>query len=172
MIIDMSKYLFNGDVIDISKDNYNIIYNVIKYAEDEISIDYIEEEYDLPKDNKFNSCVCFLTIGKINTTRGKEKILKKASKFLREDGYIYLWDVLKEKRESLQIPIKVLMPNNEIKLINYTNKNIFCENKERDFKSIVDKYFEIEETKISEKIIFIKAKMKGTKKDENIINSN
>lgn len=171
MVIDMSKYLFYGDVIDIGKDNYNIIYNMVKSAEDEICIDYIEEDCDLLVENKYNSCVCFLTLGRINTQRGKEKILKKAIKFLREDGYLYLWDILKEKGEALEFPVEVLMPNNELKLINYKNRNIFCENKEKDLKSTVDKYFEIEETKISDKIIFIKAKMKGTKKDENIINS-
>lgn len=160
MVVDMSKYVFNGDVIDIGEGSYNVIYNTIKCSDDEISIDYVEDE-EMIEDRKYDSCVYFLTLGKLVTKRGREMMIKKGINFLKNNGTLYLWDIMKIKRERLDLNLKILMPDDKIKVIKYENKNLFSENNERDLKSMISKYFNIEEVKTSDRIIFIKAKMKG-----------
>ena len=160
MVVDMSKYVFNGDVIDIGEGSYNVIYNTIKCSDDEISIDYVEDE-EMIEDRKYDSCVDFLIMGKMVTKRGREMMIKKGINFLKNNGTLYLWDIMKVKRERLDLNLKILMPDDKIKVIKYENKNLFSENNERDLKSMISKYFNIEEVKTSDRIIFIKAKMKG-----------
>lgn len=170
MVIDMSKQILEGDVLDIGGEDYNVIYNAIKCVEDEISIDYVEDGACI-EPVTYDSCVFFLTLGKIYSKKERERLIKQPMEYLKQDGYIYIWDILKVKNEKIDYYLKILMPDDRIKVVRYENKNVFIDNLEKDIKTLVSKYYDIVEVKTNDRVIFIKAKRRETVKNEGIINS-
>lgn len=65
--------------------------------------------------------------------------------------------------------IYALLPNKITKNFKYTNLNPFVEFKLDNIEKILEKNFDIAETIIWDKIMYLKLKKKGTNKDENII---
>ena len=88
----------------------------------------------------------------------KEKLIKEISSYIREDGEIFIWDIKKERGKVFNNKIKVILPNGKIKEFTFKNLNILLSSNMEDVKKILDKYFEIEETKVWEDLFFIKGR--------------
>lgn len=171
--LDMSEVEFKGDVLDIGRENYGIIYNLLKHNEDEISVDYIlnESHEDEKNEDKYDTAVIFFSLSTMWNVNERKKLLFQVWKKLKEHGELYIWDYDKRQKEVVNETIKVKFPKNNTRNFTFKNKNPFCEFSLEDAKKILEKYYEIEETRVCDRIIFLKVIRKGNVKDEGAINS-
>ncbi len=173
IIINLEKVNINGDVLDVGEKNFGIIYNLTKDVQEELSLDYVDEETDVKmKENAYDTCTFFFELNKIWTSVEKEKIIKKVYKYIKQNGEILIWDINKERAKVFNNKIKIILPKGNIKEFTFKNLNILTSSNAEETKKILEKYFNIEETKTWEDIFFIRGKKLGTnakkeEKDEN-----
>ena len=164
LVIDLVDVILQGDILDVGEKNLGIIYNISKEAEDEISLDYVSSDTKIElKDRKYDACTFFFDLNKIWTSLEKEKLIKEISLYLKECGEIFIWDINKERGKVFNNKIKVILPNGKVKEFTFRNLNILLSSNIEEIKKILEKYFEIEETKAWEDIFFIKGKKRNTK---------
>lgn len=176
LILSLEHINLEGDILDVAKEKMGIIYSVTKEIEDEISVDYVEEENKKILNNrKYDASTFFFNLNNLNKMK-KEKIIKDVSSYLKEEGCIYIWDMIKDIGKIYNNKVSVLLPNEKMKEANIKNFNLFSVNKYDEVKKMVEKYYIIEETKLWEEMFYIKAikrdRKKGTIDDENIVDSN
>ncbi|GIM29546.1 hypothetical protein CPJCM30710_22120 [Clostridium polyendosporum] len=169
-ILDMKDIEFDGDVLDIGKENHGVIYNLTKNSDDEICIDYVDI-LNTEKSNDFKTGVFFFTLSKIWRNSERRELIKEVWEHIGDEGLLYIWDIEKRSKEIINIDIKVLMPKDKTKTFSYKDFNPINECTTELLKKILENYFEIEETKFWDKIYFIKAKKRGRTLDESVINS-
>lgn len=159
LVVSMNNINIQGDILDISCDNYGIIYNLSKDVLDEISLDYVDENNKkILYDRKYDACTFFFNLSKIFSKRKRDKMIKEVSKYIKKDGYIYLWDINKEIRKRVNNKIEIILPNGNVKTGMLQNNNPFIK---CDFDEIIDsvqKYYVIEEKKVWEDMFFIKGR--------------
>lgn len=83
----------------------------------------------------------------------------------------YLFGILIKKGEKIfNNKIKVILQNEKVKEFTFKNLNILLNSNIEEIKKILEKYFEIEETKAWEDVFFIRGKKLKTKAEveENI----
>lgn len=162
LVINLEHVNLSGDVLDIGEKNLGIIYNLSKEAKEELSLDYVSSESKIElKDRKYDACTFFFELNKIWTGLEKEKLIKEVSSYLNEFGEIFIWDINKERGKVFNNKIKVILPNEKVKEFTFKNLNILLSSNIEEIKKILEKYFEIEETKAWEDIFFIKGKKIG-----------
>lgn len=169
--LDMSNINFKGNTLDVGINNYGIIYNILKETEDEISVDYYVEDFDEEYRNQYDNGVLFFSLSQIDK-KEIETVIKNLWNNVRFGGNLYLWDREKNKRETVNDKINVLMPNGKEKEIVFVDNSISSEFTINTSKKILEKYFEIQETKVCDKIIFMKAIKRGSIKNEDTTDSN
>ena len=167
--LDLSAVNFLGNIIDIGKDNYGIIYLLTKALDDEICVDYYGEEDKIS--DVFSNVSLFFNLCKIASNSSREELIGEAYNLLDDEGNILLWDYDKNLKEIANLKINVKLPKNKEKSFSYRDFNILNKFTLEDSKKILEKYFFIEEIQVYDKIYFIKGKKKERKQDENIINS-
>ncbi|MPQ42829.1 hypothetical protein [Clostridium tarantellae] len=167
--LDMSNICFKGSTLDVGNDNYGVIYNILKNYSDEISVDYYED--NLEENYKYDNGVMFFSLSQISSNLEKEKIIEEIWYNLKFGGILYIWDREKKQKEIAKDKINVLLPNGRKKEFNFNNLSPFIDFTENTLEKVLEKYFEIQETKVCDKIIYIKAIRRGSIKDENTINS-
>ncbi|MGG7178648.1 hypothetical protein ACQPU1_13690 [Clostridium paraputrificum] len=157
LIINMNDVHIEGDILDLSGENTGVIYNMSKEVEEEVAIDYVSEEskYEL-KERKYDACTFFFNLNNIWGGRRKESIIREVSSYLKEEGSIYIWDVNKERGKIIDNKVKVLLPNEKVKEVEFKNYNPLITCTFEEVKKILEKYYKIEETKVWEDIFFIK----------------
>ena len=159
LVINMKDIVIEGDILDVAGDTTGIIYNISKEIDDEISVDYVDgENKNLLKHRKYGACTFFLNLNKVWGSRKKERIIKEISQYLNKDGDIYVWDINKERGKIIDNKVKVILPNEKVKEIEFKNYNPLLTCSFEEVKKILEKYCKIEETKVWEDIFFIKAK--------------
>jgi len=159
LVIDLEDVVLEGDILDVGEKNLGIIYNISKEAEEELCLDYVSSDTKIElKDRKYDACTFFFDLNKIWTSLEKEKLIKDISLYLKESGEIFIWDINKERGKVFNNKIKVVLPNGKIKEFTFRNLNILLSSNIEEIKKILEKYFEIEETKAWEDIFFIKGK--------------
>ena len=164
LVIDLVDVILQGDILDVGDKNLGVIYNISKEAENELSLDYVSSDTKIElKDRKYDSCTFFFELNKIWTSSEKEKLIKEISSYLKEYGEIFIWDINKERGKVFNNKIKVILPNEKIKEFTFKNLNILLNSSIEEIKKILEKYFEIEETKAWEDVFFIKGKKISTK---------
>lgn len=171
VVLDMSNINLKGNTLDVGIDNYGVIYNILKQTEDEISVDYYMEDFDREYKNQYDNGILFFSLSQINK-KNLDEVVKNLWDNVRFGGSLYLWDREKNKKETVNDNIKVIMPNREEKEINFIDNSISSEFTVENTKKILEKYFEIQETKVCDKIIFMKAIKRGSIKDEDTTDSN
>lgn len=165
IIINLENVNIIGDVLDVGESNLGVIYNLTKDVKEEISVDYVDSENKIQlKNRKYDACTFFFELNKVWTSIEKEKIIREVYKYIKLGGEILIWDINKERRKVFNNKIKVLLPQNNIKEFNFKNLNILTSSNIEETKKILEKYFNIEETKAWEDIFFLK----GKKVEENI----
>ncbi|WP_430485775.1 hypothetical protein [Clostridium sp. B9] len=167
----MSNINFKGNTLDVGINNYGIIYNILKETEDEISVDYYIEDFNEEYRNQYDNGVLFFSLSQIDK-REVESVIKNLWNNVRFGGNLYLWDREKNKKETINDKINILMPNGKEKEIVFVDNSISSEFTIDSSKKILEKYFEIQETKVCDKIIFMKAIKRGSIKNEDTTDSN
>ena len=164
LVIDFVDVILQGDILDVGDKNLGVIYNISKEAEDEVSLDYVSSDTKIElKDRKYDACTFFFDLNKIWTSLEKEKLIKEISSYLKEYGEIFIWDINKERGKVFNNKIKVILPKGKVKEFTFKNLNILLSSNIEEIKKILEKYFEIEETKEWEDVFFIKGKKISTK---------
>jgi ubiquinone/menaquinone biosynthesis C-methylase UbiE len=164
LVIDFVDVILQGDILDVGDKNLGVIYNISKEAEDEVSLDYVSSDTKIElRDRKYDACTFFFDLNKIWTSLEKEKLIKEISSYLKEYGEIFIWDINKERGKVFNNKIKVILPKGKVKEFTFKNLNILLSSNIEEIKKILEKYFEIEETKEWEDVFFIKGKKISTK---------
>lgn len=172
LTIDMRNVRFKGNTLDVGNDNYGIIYNILKNIEDEISVDYYIEDLENEYTNKYDNGVLFFSLSQLSNKAERDKVLKTIWKNLRFGGSLYIWDREKKQKEIVNDKIKVLMDKGKEKEFIFSNMSPFTEFTIYSTQKILEKYFEIQETRVCDKIIFVKAIKRGSIQNESVTNSN
>lgn len=171
VVLDMSNINFKGNTLDVGINNYGIIYNILKQTKNEISVDYYIENFNEEYRNQYDNGVLFFSLSQLDKSE-TENVIKNIWSNVRFGGNIYIWDREKKRRETVNDKIKVLMPNENEKEIEFIDNSISSEFTINSSKKVLEKYFEIQETKVCDKIIFIKGIKRGSIKNEDTANSN
>ncbi|WP_297424357.1 hypothetical protein [Clostridium sp.] len=159
LVINLEDVVLQGDVLDVGEKNLGIIYSISKEVEDELSLDYVSSDTKIElKSREYDACTFFFDLNKMWTSLEKEKLIKEISSYLKENGEIYIWDINKERGKVFNNKIKVILPNEKVKEFMFKNLNILSSSNIEEIKKILEKYFEIEETKAWEDVFFIKGK--------------
>ena len=168
LILNMEHLKLEGDILDVTSENAGVIYSLSKEVEEELSVDYVEEESELEK-KKYDVCTFFFNLNNVNGGLKKESLIKKITESLKDNGSIYLWDMNKTRGEVVDYKIKVILPNNKIKegVIKNLNPLISCNFEE--IKKILSKYYIIKEEKHWEDVFFLNGVKKKDIKSEDII---
>lgn len=164
LVINLENIIFQGDILDVGEKNLGIIYNISKEAKDEISLDYVSSDSKVElKDRKYDACTFFFELNKIWTSLEKERLIREISSYIKESGEIFIWDINKERGKIFNNKIKVILQNEKVKEFTFKNLNILLNSNIEEIKKILEKYFEIEETKAWEDVFFIRGKKLKTK---------
>lgn len=159
LVINLENIIFQGDILDVGEKNLGIIYNISKEAKDEISLDYVSSDSKVElKDRKYDACTFFFELNKIWTSLEKERLIREISSYIKESGEIFIWDINKERGKIFNNKIKVILQNEKVKEFTFKNLNVLLSSNIEEIKKILEKYFEIEETKAWEDVFFIKGK--------------
>lgn len=176
LVINLEDVNIQGDILDVGENNLGIIYNISKEAFDEVSVDYVNEETKCQlQSRKYDACTFFFDLNKMWTSVEKERLIRNASKYLKDDGEILIWDINKQRGKLFNNKIKVILPKEKVRDFTFKNLNILSNNSVDEIKKIIEKYFKIEETKVYEDVFFIrgkkltfKSKVEENTKNENI----
>lgn len=172
IVLNMNDVNFEGNILDVGGENYGIIYNIKKFLDDEVAVDYVDDSKAMGT-FEYDTCVLFFSLGKINTQKERENMLNEIYPLIKEDGEVFLWDMIKYKNQIYKNKLRVILPGDKIKEFTLRDINFLKEWGEEDGKKTLEKYFEIQETKVWEDVYYIKAKKrKGSNTNEDTIASN
>ncbi|NME82744.1 hypothetical protein [Clostridium sp. SM-530-WT-3G] len=173
LVINMEDVELKGDILDVGEKNLGVIYNLSKDIEDELSLDYIDNDSKIElKDRKYDACTFFFELNHFWTNIEREKVIRDVLEYLKDDGEILIWDINKERGKIFNNKIKVILPRDSIKEFTFKNINLLSSSNLEEIKKILEKYFKIEETKTWEDIFFIKGKKLNEKVKEEEISKN
>lgn len=158
--INIDQEIFEGELLDIGFDNNGILYNGYKHFNEEVDVEYIngKEEKDLIENNFYDNCTLMFVLSNINFKKAKEKLFEEVKKYIKKDGYIYIWDIDKGFKEWFNNKIIVKLPNNVQRDFRVRNFNILNDNSQESTVKALEKYYEILDIKNEFGIYFIKAR--------------
>lgn len=160
LIVNLNYVDLSGDILDLSSDESGVIYNMSKDVLDELSVDYVDNaNKNILNGRQYDACTYFFNLSRIFTKRGKNKIIRDVSKYIKKGGKIYLWDNNKKLGEKIDKNIDIILPNGKIKESVLKNNNILLKCNYEEIIKILEKFYKIDETKVWEDMFFIK----GTK---------
>lgn len=161
LIINMRDVKLEGDVLDVASDNKGVIYNIYKEIDDELSIDYVDESNrQILRNRKYDACTFFFNLNSIWRNSRKEHLIREVSQYIKNYGLVYIWDVNKERGKVIDSKVKIVLPGDKVKEFEFRNMNPILTSSLEEVKKILEKYYEIEETKVWEDIFFIKGMKK------------
>lgn len=162
IFINMEREVFMGNVLDVGFDNYGIVYNVCKEYDYDINIEYLNgcDEKKYIENNYYDSCVIMFSLKNILFKANKKKIIKEIYSYLKDDGYIYIWDVDKGYKNTVNTKVKIAIPEQKIKEITIKDYNVFQDNSKESIVKLLKPYFDIIDLKCSNNIYYIKARKK------------
>ncbi|MCQ2969079.1 MAG: hypothetical protein MJ191_02960 [Clostridium sp.] len=160
IILNLSHINIRGDVLDIGE-SFGVIYNIAKDIDDEVSVDYIEEENsEILKERSYDNCTIFFALSNIWGDYKRESLIENISKSIKTGGSIYIWDINKERGKLFNNKIRVILPSEKIKEFQFKNLNPMSSSIIEETKKILLKQFNIEEEKVWQDIYYIKARKK------------
>ena len=97
IVLNLNHINIKGDVLDVGE-SFGVIYNIAKDIDDEVSVDYIEEENsEVLKERSYDNCTIFFALSNIWGDSQRERLLQKISRSIKTGGSIYIWDINKER---------------------------------------------------------------------------
>lgn len=164
LVMSLENLKIEGDILDIGGDDYGVIYNVFKEVENELALDYANtDDGKRLKRNRFDAATLFFGMGDLKQSKKREDLLKEILQYLKEDGEVYIWDIVKNKGEFINNTVKVILPNSKIKNFTLKKMNPFLTCSMEEVEKVLEKYCEVVETKQWEQLFFIKAVKKSIK---------
>lgn len=158
VVMSLEDLKIEGDILDIGGDDFGVIYNVFREVEGELSLDYAStEDGRRLKGSRFDAATLFFAIGDLKRNKKKENLIKEIVGYLKYDGEIYIWDIVKNKGEFINNTVKVILPNNKIKNFTLKKMNPFLACSLEDVEKALEKYCKVVETKQWEQLFFIRA---------------
>lgn len=157
VILDMSNINLSGDVIEISSNNYNIIYNNYKKNNKNYEIEYIfnKNKRELLTNNSYDICIVFFTLKDIFLKHSKKNIINKIYDILRDNGKLYIWDINKQYFKIANNNIDLVISQSVIKSIKVKSYNIFMDNSCNTIIKIIKQKFNIVNVECRDGIFFI-----------------
>lgn len=173
ILINLENERFKGNVLDVGLSNYGIAYNIYKLSNKEFNVEYINgnDNNTNVEENYYDSCVMFLAFSSIMFKIRKKILVEEVFKYLKEDGYIYIWDIEKKYGKIFNGKIKVLMPDGKVKELEIKDYNIFKESSHKSTLELLSQYFDIIYSKNLNNIYYIKAHKKRRIENEGNISS-
>ncbi|MEW8955486.1 hypothetical protein [Clostridium sp.] len=166
--LDFKDIKLENNVLDISIENYGIIYSLLKANYDEISVDYVEGD-DKPKEKElYDNAAMFFVLNKSVLNKDRKKLIEDVRERLKHGGEIYIWDYKKDYGKSFTGKIICSLPNNIEKEFVLRDMNIMKSYDEESILTILNKDFIILDNKVWDEVFFIRAKKKGREADEDI----
>lgn len=157
LVLNLENIKIKGNILDVTCDNLEVINNLSDDIEEELAIDDFKDEYQkLLEKNKYDVCTFFFNLNSFWNINKKENLISEMSNYIKENGEVYIWDINKNIGELIDVKLKCILPNREIKEYKIKNNNIFSSSSFEETKKILEKTFKIEETKVWEDIYFIK----------------
>ena len=156
LILNLKDIKISGEVLDVSKEDNEIISSLIVDNNDEIAIDLSGESEASINDKEYGVCTIFFYLSSIWNTTKREMLIEDIYNKLEDNAKIYIWDINKNIGEFVDSKLKVLLPNEEMKELKIKNNNIIASSNLEECKKILEKKFKIEETKVWEDIYFVK----------------
>lgn len=156
LILNLKDIKISGEVLDVSKEDNEIISSLIVDNNDEIAIDLSEENEASINEKEYGVCTIFFYLSSIWNTTKREMLIEEIYNKLEDNAKIYIWDINKNIGEFIDSKLKVVLPNEEMKEFKIKNNNIISSSNLEECKKILEKKFKIEETKVWEDIYFVK----------------
>lgn len=161
VIVNLKYSKLKGDVLDVSSDSEGIIYSLIKDNKETKSI--TPNCFDEDK-SSYDSCAVFFALGTLNKLDAR-LLIDDIYQYIKIDGEVFIWDRVKEKKEIVRDKIIAKLPNDKEKSFELINLNPFYELNLSKCKKLLEKHFEIKETVIWDKVIYIRAVRKEIDKN-------
>ncbi|MCY6370847.1 class I SAM-dependent methyltransferase [Clostridium ganghwense] len=168
ILINLQNERFSGNILDIGFYNHGIVYNIYKLNNKDFKIEYINGNDSISnvEESCYDSCVMFLSFSSIMFKIRRKALLEEINKYLKVDGYIYIWDIEKSYGKIFDNKIKVLMPHRKIKELYIKDYNIFKETSQKSTLELFRIYFDIIYSKSLNNIYCIKAQKKRRRENE------
>lgn len=158
IVLNLSDIKFTGNILDVGE-NFGVIYNLSKEIMNEISVDYVSENKDGElKENEYDTCTMFFSLSKMWNSFSRSKLIEEVSKYIKIGGEIYIWDINKDVRDMINNKIIAVMPSGKFKEFEFKNLNPIIKSNMEENKKLLEKSYEIEETKLWEDIHFIRGR--------------
>lgn len=129
LFISLEKEVFKGNVLDFTYKSESIIYNSNKFYDNYIELDYVDAEIkdDAEHNNLYDSCILFFILNKLTCSRSRKNLFNMIDKVLKDNGYIYIWDIEKKPLRKVNQSIVVGLPDKtvskfQIKSFNFISK--------------------------------------------------
>lgn len=163
IFVSLEKEVFRGNILDVGLDNNGVIYNVYKYYDEELDVDYLEgrENTENMKSDYYDSCILFFSLHNIVNGRDKKKLFEHISECLRNNGYVYIWDIDKKPLQTFRGNIKVSLPDKTLKDFKINCLNPFTNNSKEKIINVLKEFFEVLDIKHSDNIFSIVCKKRG-----------
>ena len=155
IILNLSDIKLKGNILDIGE-SFGVIYNISKDIMSELSIDYVNGDNNKLIENEYDTCTMFFSLSKLWTNFARFKLIEEISKYIKIGGEIYIWDINKEIKEIINNKIITVLPSGNNKEFEFKNLNPIIKSNVDENQKLLEKYFQIEETKIWEDIHFIR----------------
>lgn len=156
IVLNLSDVKLNGDILDVGE-SFGVIYNISKDVMDEISVDYVgAENSNMLKEEDYDTCTMFFHLSKLWNNSSRLKLIEEVTKYIKVGGAIYIWDINKEIKSIVNNKIIAVLPSGKVREFEFKNLNPLIKSDMEENKKFLEKYYEIEETKLWEDIHFIK----------------
>ena len=156
IVLNLSGVKLNGDILDVGE-SFGVIYNISKDVMDEISVDYVgAENSNILKEEDYDTCTMFFHLSKLWNNSSRLKLIEEVTKYIKVGGSIYIWDINKEIKSIVNNKIMAVLPSGKVREFEFKNLNPLIKSDMEENKKFLEKYYEIEETKLWEDIHFIK----------------
>lgn len=168
IVISMEKEVFTGEVLDIGADNYGVVYSVYKSNNKNFNVEYIDGKDKVKniKENSYDSCVLFLSFSSIIFRISRKILIEKIHNYLKDDGFIYIWDIDKGYGKTFYGKINVILPQGVSRKINVREINVLKDTSAKATLKLLEEYFSVIEAQCSDNIYYIKAQKKRRNSNE------
>lgn len=144
VFISLENTIYPGNVLDIGKDNYGVVYNLFKYFNKDGEIEYFEGKGKKNIEFKqYDNCILFFSLNTIINKIEKQKVLSEINNYLKEDGLLYIWDIDKKPLKPYENIIRVCMPDKTLKEFNIKDNNPLKDSSIELTRSLLEKNFSI-----------------------------
>lgn len=163
-LLVIKEEVFKGNLLDIGMENYGVIYNAYKGLNQEISVDYLDErEESTIRHGYYDNCILLLSLSKIFFEKTKLRLIGEVSKYLNENGNLYIWDIDKKIGEIWNEKIKIQTPDNKTKYVRIMDLNLLRDNSKENTLKLLKKHYDIIDFSCEHGVYYIKANKKREK---------